>query len=470
MDLLQSMTGADSATKLVLLAWCASFGCDWILGRRKVIAEELGVSQRQLIVALEYLEKEGYFWKIKSAVKYKKGEKDRPQFEYSLSPESWLLWQNFRAEICWADEFEYALVAAHHSPSKGQGKTAPLTWAMRLVWAALLKCSNQAGYAVGVDSQRFAQHLNLSDTQLRRATKGLVSRGIVYVTSGLPPTVVTPRLGAIYRIYPQCSDQKVINLGVNVDGHYLTPFRFFRELVAYHDKAAKTPERLPCARDAMSLSDEQYFELAEIFCSNKRRLAIYIHHLGLTVIWELLSEFGALKKDGSLSTAGDGQIEFPLEEIQSLVQFKLCKVLSMELETSVGDGDVDTEKGTDGDQFLKGFFIYKLVEEVVWKLWELSRQWREFIDLFGSNIQLVGHLPAQVMVATVGCSDALETDNDSKAKGERTMVSTCVLQVSVPNAEQYADTMVFSGEVFSLAKEPIDKRVKSAIKIITDKP
>lgn len=471
MNLLQSMTGADSVTKLVLLAWCTIYGSEWIPGKRKLLSKELGVSQRQLSTALEYLLREGYLWKIKNPIKSHKGDKDRPQFQYVLSPESRQLWQGFRTEVCWVDEFEYVLAAAHHSPSNEQGKIEPLTWAMRLVWAALLKCSNQAGYAVGVDSQRFAQRLNLSDTLFRRTIKRLVSRRIISVTNGLPPTTITPRLGEIYKVHPQRSGQKIINFGVSVDGHYLTPFRFISELVTYYGKAAKAPRRLPLARDAMPLSDAQYFELGKIFCSNKRRLAIYIHHLSLTVIWESLNEFGSFKKDAPLALVGERQTKFPLEEIKKLVQSKLCKGLSMEFETSVGDGDVDEEKGTNGDQFLKGFFIYKLVEEIAWKVWELARQWMKFIDLFDSKIRLVGHLPAQSMLAVVDASSNFETDIESKEKVERSsLISTCVLQVLVPNAEQYGDAIVFAGAVFSTATKPRDKRVRPVINIITDKP
>lgn len=109
MFLLHSLTGATPETRLVLLAWAARFGTNFQSGKKDVFAAELGVSNRHLRMALEFLVREGYIWEIKRFIKRPLESKSDVRFDYGLTTRTWLMWNDFLVTCSWAEELTFAL-------------------------------------------------------------------------------------------------------------------------------------------------------------------------------------------------------------------------------------------------------------------------------------------------------------------------------------------------------------------------
>lgn len=109
MQLLLSMTGATPETRLVLLTWAVRLGRDFQSGSRDALAKALSVSKRKLGIALQYLEQEGYLWKIRSPLERQKDDKSKLRFDYALSTECIRMWRECLEACSWQDELESVL-------------------------------------------------------------------------------------------------------------------------------------------------------------------------------------------------------------------------------------------------------------------------------------------------------------------------------------------------------------------------
>ena len=92
MQLLFSMTGATPETRLILITWLVRLGANFQSGSRDTLAKALGVSKRNLGIALEYLVREGYLWKIKSHLGQLERSNSKIRFDYAVTNECLKMW------------------------------------------------------------------------------------------------------------------------------------------------------------------------------------------------------------------------------------------------------------------------------------------------------------------------------------------------------------------------------------------
>lgn len=466
MQLLNSMSGASPETRLVLLTWAFCLGTDFQSMTRGDLAAALGVSTRHLGVALEYLVREGYLWKIKSPFKRSVGEERKVRFDYGLTPAAWLMGRDWvSAECMWKDEINYVLCLPQSVDETASEKFAAITTQMRLVWIALLLSSNEAGYVVGLDSLALSKMLGMTNEQFRRAVQALSRKGIVSVAANqLARTTLFGPMYPIYKLHPQSTKSKVIMLGVALGDMQLDPMRFLSDLTNYYRRAAKGYGKRKLPIQGSYLLDEQYFELAKYF--RNPRLQALVYHACMSIILSVTPSYIANLKtsDSPKEVHQDspeqatqvnqtrGCEEAALSELVKsiLVHGVFCQDLMSFAKASDETGE-DKLTNVDEVDILRQFTLSELTREVVNLIQQLSQQWRFFVDCIGGAVRLLDHqrhycmrtvLPRQNNLV----EEKLETDPRDQ---EYDKLVSCVFEVLVPNTKEYGDCMIVGDELFT---------------------
>ncbi len=242
MYLLSSMTGASPETRFVLFAWAARHGNGFQSGTMEVLATHLGISKRHLGVALDYLVREGYLWKIKSPLEALKGDKRKVRFDYCLTPEAWNMWSDWACAECnWKDEIDHVLRLPQSNEVVGSKKRSAITAQMRLVWISLWMASNKAGYVNGCDFTGLSRMLGMSEEQFHRGARALSRKGFLSIAANhTARTHLFEPMPPVYKLQPQSSKWKVIKLGVSLGDSQLIPLRFLFKLGGLLSEGCKT--------------------------------------------------------------------------------------------------------------------------------------------------------------------------------------------------------------------------------------
>lgn len=434
MQLLHSMTGATPETKLILMTWASRLGSNFQSGNRSYLARALGVSIRNLDIALEYLLSEGYLWKIKSPLERQKGENARMRFAYGLTTECWRMWCEFHAACAWQNELIFVLNGKTLADNDSSEKSIRITTKMRLVWVVLLTQSNNARFIVGTDDLALCQLMGMTQLELRRAINALVFKGVIsIVASGIVRTEMMGYLPPIYKMQMQQLDRKTVRFGVNLSSGLLIPLSCISRLTNFYSRACKLAKgRYPSQNS--QLTDEQYFELSKLFSCNK--LVVWVNHFCLSYIFSLLPVYISTQRSGS--EVGDGFMSL-LHKALSQVFFGAQSTFS-----DVPNTHQDKNEHNDVIDKLKQYLLHVLTKESYFIIQELASQWQLFVECMGEDGRIVDYKQEESM--TYINNSQLE---DKGSNSNFNWMACCVLAVMTPEHDDYSDSMVLGQQLFT---------------------
>lgn len=449
MYLLSSMTGASPETRFVLFAWAARHGNGFQSGTMEVLATHLGISKRHLGVALDYLVREGYLWKIKSPLEALKGDKRKVRFDYCLTPEAWRMWSEWVAEKCsWKDEIDHVLRLPQSNEVVGSKKRSALTAQMRLVWISLWMASNKAGYVIGCDFAVLSRMLGMSENQFHREARALAREGLVSIAANhTARTHLFEPMPPVYKLQPQSRKWKVIKLGVSLGDSQLIPLRFLFKLGDFYRKAAKRSRAGRLPSHSSYLADEQYFELSKIF--HNKKLQALVQQACLSTIFSLSS--GCLLNQARANES----MKYSNEELRKQVKGVLSSVLPFSdlkgFPTAKKPQGVEDVSDVGGAEVLREYTLSELTFEVVNLIEIISRLLRTLADCFGADARVLNH-DSRMMMRTMLSRQDNPTDG-SQLKGmtgqEPDYFVNSVLDLLVPNDKKFTDCLILKDVLYT---------------------
>lgn len=459
MHLLNTMTGATPETRLIVLAWAAHFDFYFASGTEDVFAAltSLGVSKRHLGIALEYLVREGYLWKTENAVKQTLRGRFQKRFCYGLTQACLSLWHDSLKVSVWAGELCYLLTCNHLVELKRSKKSNVSSLNMRLVWVALVAQVNEAGYVVGCDSQVLSKMLGMTGSQLQLAIEAILQSGAAcLVAAKITSSPLFGRILPIYKVFPRRPDKKIIKLAVFLPRDTPKSFRFLRKLYEYQSKVNKRYKGASLPAQISMSSDEDYFELSKITCSDS--LVTTIHYLCLSTLLSLVPSYAsALKEYISASSINDG-LEAFASLLPTIIRQKLSEVLSVDgssiLEKEFQVDESDEPLAARGSSFLRSYTLEELTAELSGIVTDIAEQWNLYIKSYGvTGARIVDYFPDMEMVSYPSHVSEIDTnDNPSKCAIYRTSLSH-VFAVQVPNETKYDDCMVMGDVLLTVNSE-----------------
>ncbi|QQO82107.1 hypothetical protein [Shewanella algae] len=449
MYLLSSMTGASPETRFILFASAQLMGDGCLSDTMDGYADRLFVSKRYLGVAVDYLVREGYLWKIKSSRETLKGKHRNTLFDFYLSPEAWRMWSEWVAEKCsWKDEIDHVLRLPQSNEVVGSKKRSAITAQMRLVWISLWMASNKAGYVIGCDFAVLSRMLGMSENQFHRGARALAREGLVSIAANhTARTHLFEPMPPVYKLQPQSRKWKVIKLGVSLMDSQLIPLRFLFKLGDFYRKAAKRSRAGRLPSHSSYLADEQYFELSKIF--HNQKLQALVQQACLSTIFSLSS--GCL-----LDQAGANEsMNYSNEELRKQVKGVLSSVLPFSdlkgFPTAKKPQGVEDVSDVGGAEVLREYTLSELTFEVVDLIEMISRQLRTFADCFGADARVLNHYPRMMMRTMLSRQD--NPTDGSQLKGmtgqEPDYVVNSVLDLLVPNDKKFTDCLIFGDVLYT---------------------
>ncbi|WP_335901542.1 hypothetical protein [Shewanella algae] len=470
MQLLQSMTDATAETRWVLLAWAARFGNDFQSGTVDALAFKMGVSKRHVSVALEYLVREGYLWKIKSPIVPPPGVRRKVRFDFCLSPEALRMWHAWiSSEVIWKDEINHVLCSSIPIVRASSRKSAEITTQMRLVWIAILMSSDKAGYVVGIEDSFFSKLLRMTEAQIRRTVRALVRVGVVSVVAAkLARTTLLGPMTAVYKVHHQASQWKIIRVGITRNDMEFEPIRLLRSLNSYEQRATERMRskngKLPIQESL--LLDEQYFRLSKHF--RNRKLKALVQQNCLAIVFSHVSDRLATRLSGTSQPHGRQNSLSESRRVTLTVVNRpanypdrdLFNRVSFELSNSLSCGDVVSfekmereERGpnkiTENEIFL-AFIINELTNDIVNLIQILSKELQVFVDCFGGKLRVLNYLKHHSMSASQSAKEESQQKKREIVPKEQSFnfYAQCVLEVLVPNEEKYSDCLIYAGDLY----------------------
>lgn len=440
MQLLLSMSCATPETRLILLTWAARLGDNFQSGTREALALALGVSKRHLATALEYLEQEGYLWKIKTPFKRPEGDKSKVRFDYALSKDCWRMWIDSLATCAWHDELVSVLNGKSLAETQSTKSTAGLNVNARLVWAVLLIQSNNGRYVIGRDDSSICQLTGISKLALLRSINSLVRKEVItIVANGVERSKLLPYLPPIYKLQRQQPNTKVIKFGVPLSDTFIIPLRCISRLTTYYKRACKLPKGKYPNQNTL-LNDQQYFQLSEFFQS--KALVRWIDHFCLSTIISLTPWHVSSNDHANRTT----------REVSDELRFKIMATYldgfgdgwhSLTSSDYADDNTITASNSTEMD-ILKNYLLEALTDESMDLILELSRSWRLFVECMGENGRIVDYRQRDRMVS-IG-HQLVHQNIDSEDEEQKLNVladqfTSCVLTIVVPDSNSYSDCM-----------------------------
>lgn len=476
MFLLHSLTGATPETRLVLLAWAARFGTNFQSGKKDVFAAELGVSNRHLRMALEFLVREGYIWEIKRFIKRPLESKSDVRFDYGLTTRTWLMWNDFLVTCSWAEELTFALFDSGLQEVLPPGKSIVITETMRLVRAALLMKSNNAGYVIGCDDHALSKMLGITEVKLRQTIRTLAkTNSIAIVAHGVARSKLLNRLLPIYQIRPKLPSMCTIKLGVSLSSLNLLPLQFTENLDLFYRRALKAKRALKKGypRQNSLLSDKDYFELSKIF--NNKKLTISIHHLCLSIILSLIPDY--VSNCMIANTAASLSKNELADSLRGSVQLKLAEGLAYDLLTFPEVvNDKQKASRVNDIAILKDYTFHGLTDELVKRIEEIAKPWRLFVDIYHGKANIIGYLRHHHMLAgpiemsKVAAETQCEAPEGEQDKRSVTFSQvSCVFEVHVPKKHKREDCMILADELLTVNHRVVNQRIRIVEKLICGK-
>ncbi|MBO2678704.1 hypothetical protein I6M56_07450 [Shewanella algae] len=469
MKLLRSMTGASQETRLVFLTWACVLGNNFQHGKMDVLAAALQVSKRHLDVALEYLVREGYLWKIKSSVKPMMGEKRGGRFDYGITSKAWGMWLELLSACCWKEELHLILIRRYAVGKVKTEKPTHFTAKMRLVWIALMLSSNKAGYVLAIEDSFFSKLLGMTEAQIRRTVRALVRVGVVSVVAAkLARTTLLGPMTAVYKVHHQASQWKIIRVGITRNDMEFEPIRLLRSLNSYEQRATERMRskngKLPIQESL--LLDEQYFRLSKHF--RNRKLKALVQQNCLAIVFSHVSDRLATRLSGTSQPHGRQNSLFESCRVTLTVVNQpanypdrdLFNRVSFELSNSLSCGDVVSfekmereERGpnkiTENEIFL-AFIINELTNDIVNLIQILSKELQVFVDCFGGKLRVLNYLKHHSMSASQSAKEESQQKKREIVPKEQSFnfYAQCVLEVLVPNEEKYSDCLIYAGDLY----------------------
>lgn len=465
MLLLNSMTGATPEIRLVLLAWAAHFGNSYQSGEMNEFASTLKVSKRHIRSALKYLVREGYIWKCKSIVEQHGVKKSKLRFDCGLTDECWKMWSELAASCKWMDELRFALLDAGKDGTYQSGQPTVISESMRLVRAALLIMSNNAGYVIGCNSKVLCKKLGMSEAKLRQTIDKLAkANSITIAAKGVGRSDLLNRILPIYQIRPQIPAMCAIKLGVSLSRLHLLPLQFTGNLDLFYRRvlALKQTKKNSYPNQNSLLSNEQYWSLSKRF--NNKELTDSIHHMCMSTVLSLVP----LYVSGSLSK----RLTKPeaIDALKARVTLLLSEGFLYEPQAVP---KVRNSKQKDIDT-LKDFTFHALTEEVVNLILELSKSWLLFKNVYGDSAKLIDYLPNHQMVAIATeinemvahqqCKDDQDVQQD--IVNDINTIVFCVLSVSIPKQVKDDDCMILGRKLLTVNSRVEDVRIQRIKRLI----
>ena len=458
MQLLQSMTDATAETRWVLLAWAARFGNDFQSGTVDALAFKMGVSKRHVSVALEYLVREGYLWKIKSPIVPPPGVRRKVRFDFCMSPEALRMWHAWiSSEVIWKDEINHVLYSSIPIARASSRKSTEITTQMRLVWIAILMSSDKTGYVVGIEDSFFSKLLGMTEAQIRRTVRALVRVGVVSIVANqIACSTFFGPIPPIYRLHLLSKKWKLINLGVSLEGNHLVPLKFLSKVKAYVQDLTKHSPGMKLPNLMGYLSEKHYSRLAKFFHSKK--LHALVHHTCMSIIFSLVPMYA------SFFDVQDSQEEANLlkKKEEAELTGDVMSLLVDNLSCSDLQGFLITKEESTGDKwkdiaeadFIRKFIITELTIEVVNLIQILLPQWRVFVSCVGGGVHVCDpHKYAFVDKGTILShrSESVQLSHAEPApESEHLKVHCYLLKVLVPNEKKYDDCLVFEGDLYAI--------------------
>lgn len=466
------MTGASPETRFVLFAWAARLGNGFQSGTMEVLATHLGISKRHLGVALDYLVREGYLWKIKSPLEALKGDKRKVRFDYCLTPEAWQMWSDWACAECnWKDEIDHVLRLPQSNEVVGSKKRSAITAQMRLVWISLLMVSNKAGYVIGYDFGALSRMLGMSERQFHRGARALSRKGLVSIAaSHLARTHLCEPIPPVYKLQPHSRKWKIIKLGVSLGDSLLIPLRFLFKLEYFYRKAAKRSRKGRLPSQSSQLPDERYFELSKIF--HNQKLQAFVQQACLSTIFSLASDISLNHKPAVRQDEANIARGYSYEELQNQVKDILSTSLPFSdlksLPTVEKNQEADKPSDAESVGLLSEFTLSELTSEVAYLIEVIAKQLRTFTDCFGVEVRLLNHLPRRMMRTMISPQD--NTTDDSQGKGttgqEPDYFVNCVLNLLVPSDEKFTDCLVVGDSVYTANSRVAHPKIRQVEQLI----
>lgn len=480
------MTDAAAEIRWVLLAWAARLGSGFQSGTKDDLALALGVSKRHLGVALEYLEREGYLWKIKRAIVLPPGKKRKVGFDFCLSPEALRMWHAWdSSEVIWKDEINHVLLSS--TPIASFRTSAAITTQMRLVWIALLMSSDKTGYVVGIEDSFFSKVLGMTEAQIRRTVRALERVGVVSVVAAqIARTTLFGPMPPVYKVHPQSSQWKIIRVGITRNDMEFEPIRLLRKLISYDQLATVRMRskngKLPI-QDSY-LSEDQYFRLSKHF--RNKKLKALVQQTCLAIVFSHASNILATRLSGtsqlhsglnSLSESNKGALTV-VDQPANYQDRDLFNRVSFELSNSLSCGDVVSfEKvGVEGgdlnnkmeNEIFRSFIIKELTIDIVDLIQQLSKELQVFFDSFGDKLRVLSYQKHQAIGVSLPVQEASLKQSQDTGSNEKAykMLASHVLEVIVPNEEKYTDCLIYAGELYmanSRVKHPKVRQVDNLV-------
>ena len=450
MQLLFSMTGATPETRLILITWLVRLEANFQSGTRDALAKALGVSKRNLGIALEYLVREGYLWKIKSPLGQQERSNSKVRFDYSVTNECLKMWSECFLSCDWQAELISVLCGKSLWDSRIKGNASRLTINARLVWAILLMQSDKSRYVIGLDDSSFSRTMGITELAFRKAINMLVVEGVItIVANGIKQSKLHPYLPPIYKLQRQDPGTKVIKFGVTLSRNSLLPLQCISMLATYYHRACKFSEgRYPIQNTP--LSNEQLFKLSTFFA--EKGLRVWIHHLHRSLIFSLLHIYVSTVREEQQSK----------REVSNSLQCQLRSRLSDALFSSQSIFPLahtltqDEPSSVDEIEILKSYLLDIVSQETWSAVQELTAPWRLFNECIGKEGWIVDHKYRELMLSisnppTVAEDEVPNDSNDEAHKPTLDMnwAASCVLYVIVPDTNRYADCMVFGQQLLT---------------------
>lgn len=467
MQLLLSLTNATPETRLVLITWAVLLGKNFQAGSREVLATALGVSKRNLGIALEYLEQEGYLWKIKSPLERQEGDKSKVRFDYALSTECWEMWSALFDSCVWQNELISVLAKTSLVDSDSTGKPIRLSTNSRLVWAALVMRSNTSRYVLGSDDVLICRLTGITQVNLLRAAKDLAVKGVISIAANnVKKDKLHPYLPPIYKLQRQDPGTKIIKLGVTLSRNSLLPLRCISKLVSYYQRACKLSEGRYPIQDT-PLSNEQLFKLSTFFVD--KDLRGWIHQLYLSSIFSFLPiSVSTVREEHQSGQEACNSILYQLRcrlsdalfSSQSI--FPLADILTQDKPSSVDEIEI-----------LKSYLLDIVSQETWSAVQELTDSWRLFNECIGKDARIVDHKYREQMLSISNPRTVAEDEvpNDSNDETHKTTLdmnwsASCVLYVMVPDTNSYADCMVLGDQLLTSSMDVKHQKVHHVQQLI----
>ena len=488
MKLLHSMTGASPETRLVFLIWACLLGNNFQHRKQDDLAIALQVSKRHLGIALEYLVREGYLWKIKSPGKPMVGGKRRSHFDYCITSQAWRMWLEFFSACSRKDEL-HLITYSRHLGDKVE-KSSSLTVKMRLVWIALLMSSNKAGYVVAIENSFFSKVLGMTEAQIRRTVRALERVDVVSVVAAqIARTTLFGPMPPVYKVHPQSSQWKMIRIGIGHSDMELEPIRLLRKLISYDQLATVRMRskngKLPI-QDSY-LDEDQYFRLSK--CFRNEKIKALVQQTCLAIVFSYVLNNLAVRLSGSsrrhveqssLSESHQGALAV-VNQPANYQDSDLFNRVSFELLNCLPCGDVVSSEKIEGEDdeltdiyevsTLREFTISELAHDVVDLIQQLTKELLVFVDSFGDKLRVLNYQKHQSMVAVQPVQEAsLKQSQDTDSNGEaNNLLASYVLEAVVPNEEKYGDCLIYAGELYTANSRVKHPKVRQVDKLVCRK-